>query len=888
MSAFTRARELLRALLFHRRAESELAEELRFHLDMEVAANERRGLDAAEARRRALATFGGVERFKEEVRDARGSGHLERLVLDVRYALRGLLRSPGFTLAAMAALALGVGANTAVFSVIDGIVLKPIPYPDAERVVYLGWENGKGGRMPALSPLMFVFFREQSRSFEGVATTRQWTAELDGDPAQPLVHGVRVSTDFFDVVGVRPALGRALAPDENEPGGPKTVVLSHRFWADRLGGDPAVLGKSLRLGDDSYTIVGVMPDDFRMVGNSASSNDVLVPLQLRVDPSDIGLNYEVIARLRSGVTERQLLADLARVSSAFHAQHPGDDEALDGSVYATTYRDVYTGGFAHTLWILLGATLFVLLIACADVANLLLARSAGRQREFATRVALGAGRARIVRQLLTESLALGILGGAAGLLLGVGILRLLLASMPWSLPRAGEMGLDTRVLGFTLLISLGTAVVFGLVSALGATRPDVAASLREGGRAGESTARRRARESLMAIEAGVSLVLVVGAGLLIASFIRLYRIDPGFDAKNVVTARFDHAPAGYDASGALWRFEQEVLAQLHRLPEVESAAGTSITPLAGQWNLPVTVEGRPDATEGAVQWRAISPEYFRTMRIPLSRGRPFATADGAGAPDVAIITQSMAERYWPGGDAIGKRILLGVYKGKVRAGESARPREVIGIVGDARDIALDRAPARTVYIPQAQVPDDWGVSLPTFVIRGRGDSHPSREEIVRVMHDADPRLRPPMIEPLTNLMAASVASERFTMLLMSLFAGLALVLTAIGIYGVISYAVGRRRQEIGVRMALGARASDVSRLMVRQAMRPVLLGLVAGVAAALLLTRLLAGMVYGVSVRDPLTFVLVLCVLAAVAALAAYLPSRSATRIDPSLALRAE
>jgi predicted permease len=392
----------------------------------------------------------------------------------------------------------------------------------------------------------------------------------------------------------------------------------------------------------------------------------------------------------------------------------------------------------------------------------------------------------------------------------------------------------------------------------------------------------------MAVEAGVSLVLLVGAGLLIASFIRLYQIDPGFDANDVVTVRFDHAPAGYDASGALWRFEQEVLRQLRQLPEVEAAAGTSITPLAGQWNLPVTVEGRPDATEGAVQWRAISPEYFRTMRIPVSRGRLFALADGAGAPDVAIITQSMAERYWPNGDALGKRILLGVYKGKVKAGDPVRPREVIGIVGDTRDIALDRAPARTVYIPQAQVPDDWGVSLPTFVVRGRGDSHPSRAELVRVAHDADPRLRPPMIEPLTNLMAASIASERFTMLLMSLFAGLALVLTAIGIYGVISYAVGRRRQEIGVRMALGARGSDVSRLMVRQAMRPVLLGLAAGVVAALLLTRLLAGMVYGVSVRDPLTFVLVLCVLTVVAMLAAYVPSRSATRIDPSLALRAE
>lgn len=363
MIAFSRARELLRALIFRRREERDLDDELRFHLEMEAAANEQRGMTPLEARRRACASFGGVERYKEEVRDARGAHHLERLAIDMRYAVRWLRRSPAFTITAVAALALGIGANTAVFSVVNGVILRPLPFPHPERVRFLGWDYGNGSRIPSLTPLEFEFWRERSTVFEGVATSRTFTAELNGDAAEPLVHGVRVSGDFFDVVGTRPAIGRSFAREENEPGGPRTVILSHRFWLGRLGGDSSVLGRPLRLGKDLYTIVGIMPASFRLVGNAASSNEVIVPLQLRVDPRDEGHNYSVVARLRPDRSKEEVKADLARVAAEFHAAHPELSNQKQGSVYLASYGQVYTGELATTLWILLGATVFVLFIA---------------------------------------------------------------------------------------------------------------------------------------------------------------------------------------------------------------------------------------------------------------------------------------------------------------------------------------------------------------------------------------------------------------------------------------------------------------------------------------------------------------------------------------------
>jgi predicted permease len=884
------ARERLRALVHRGREERELDAELRFHLEMETEQNLQRGMAPEDARRRALVAFGGVERFKEEVRDARGLGRLEDAWRDVRLAARSLRRNPGLTVVAVLALALGIGANTAVFSVVNGVLLAPLPYPQPDRLVFLGWEWSDGDRIDALTPLQFEFWRTQSRVLESAMTYKSFRAGLGPAAERDEVEGLRVSADFFRVLGIRPALGRAFVPEEHATGGSRVAVVSDAFWRRRFAADSAVIGRTLHLDDVVVTIVGVMPPDFRVVG-AQESDDLLLPLQRTIDPTEEGHNDDVLARLRPGITPEQLTADLARVMHAFRSTYPNLVDRTERGIYTSSPRDHFLRGrgeLQRTLWVLFGATLFVLLIACVDVANLLLARATGRQREIATRVALGAGRGRIVRQLLTESLLLGLVAGAVGLLIGVWSLHALLAAVPWSLPRADAIGLDARVLAFTAGIALTTAVVFGLTSAISATRPDLAGALREGGRSGESSGRRRVRNVFVVAETAISLVLLACAGLLIASFDALRRIDPGFDVTNVLVAGFERAPEGYDGAAQAWNFERQALTRLRALPGVTTAAGTSIAPLQGQWNIPMTVDGRPEATRGAVQTRAISPGYFRTMAIRLVRGRAFTDADVVGATPVIVISQALADRFWPDGDALGQRILVGVFEGKNDPEHPAPARQVVGIVGDTRDLALDREPWPTIYLPQAQMPDDWS-QLPSFVIRTRGPATPAlHAAVTQALLDVEPRLEEPEFQPMTELLAGSIAQQRFTMQLMALLAGLALALTAIGIYGVVAYSVGRRQQEIGVRMALGAQRGNVLRLVVRQGMQPVLLGLGLGLVAAVALTRYLTSMLYGVSARDPLTLGGVALVLAAVAALASYVPARRATRVAPIVTLRAE
>lgn len=807
---------------------------------------------------------------------------METLLQDLHYSIRSLRKSPGFTAVAVLALALAIGANTAVFSVVNGVLLKPLPYPDAERVAYVGFEWGSGGIASASTAFQFAYIRENARVFDGVTTYRSISAPLGDEPGSGWVDGIRVSEDFFDVVGAHPVIGRSFTPAESQPGGPGAVVLGNDVWQTRFGADPAVVGRTIRLGGEVRTVVGVLPPDFRFVGWEDQS-EILVPLQLEADPADLGQNYTVLARLREGAAPAEIEADLARVLRGLGEEYPDQAGGRVG-IQLVPYQDIFVGDLRSTILVLFGATLFVLLIACADVANLLLARATARKREIATRAALGASRGRVVRQLLTESLVLGILAGAGGLLIGLWSIDALLAAAPQSIPRAEDIGLDARVLGFSLALAVGTAVIFGLASALTSFHLDLTSALKGGGR-GETgdRGRTRTRNTLIVAEVAISLVLLIGAGLLIASLLELRRVEPGFNPENVLTVEIERAPDAYGDAEQVQRFQQQALERIRALPGITAAAGVSRLPLVGQYNFPITIDGRPDDYETAIQLRVISDGYFRTLETPVVRGRDLTPADATGAP-VVIINEAMAEHYWPDGDALGQRVLIGQFGEMSIPGFPVVPHEIVGITADTRALGLDQAPERMIFTAQTA---DMTTGLPAFVIRTQNPAATSGA-VARVIQEVDPRMTELEFRTMSELVAASVARESFAMLLMTLFAGVALLLTVMGIYGVISYSVGQRIREIGVRIALGAEREHVLRLVVLQGMLPVLIGLGLGLVAAFGLTRVLGSMLYGVGTQDPITFVAVTLLIAGVALIAAYLPARRATQIDPLTALRNE
>jgi putative ABC transport system permease protein len=805
---------------------------------------------------------------------------------DLRYALRTLRRNPAFTVVAVLTLALGIGANTAIFSVVNGVILRPLPFPDADRFVHIGYYWGPGtGPVNDLTAYQFEQIRERTRSFAGMATYRPFAADLGETGAEEGVRGLRVSEDFLRVLGFRPALGRGILPDELRSGGAPVVVLSDALWRTRFGADPAVLGRQLRLGRESRTIVGILPPDFRFP-QAPESTGLLVPYAFEADPGDQGHNYPAIARLKPGVTRERADAELEAVFARFEAEHPELIENPRQGVGLTSYQDFYVGGLQTVLWILLGAISFVLLIASANVANLLLARAAGRQREIAVRTALGASRRRILRQLLTESVLLAVLGGAAGLLFAKWGVDALLALSPNVLPRMDEIGIDARVLGFTLGIALLTGTAFGLTAALPAARPDLVPVLKGGGH-GTIPGRGRARSLLIGAEVALSVVLLAGAGLLIATLAELRAVDPGFDPRGVLAASFARTPDGYQTAAEVSAFERRVLERVSALPGVRAAGAGSNLPLERGWNIPMQLEGRPNTVEGAVEWRAVTDGYFAALRIPLLRGRVMRDSDDTGAPRVVVVNEAFARHYFPGQDPIGQRIEIGKYRGDWIDPAFAGPgAEIVGVVGDMREIGLDLEPRRTLFVPRPQAPDPM-VGMPTFLVRTT-DLPGAREGLLQAIQQADPRLPPAELRTLEQVVGAALAEERFNAALMTTFAGVALVLTAIGIFGVVSYAVRQRTQEIGVRMALGASRAEVIRLVAGQGMLPVAAGLAIGLFAAFGLTRLLRSMVWGVSTTDPRTFLIATTVLVLVALAANLIPARRATRVDPIIALRAE
>jgi putative ABC transport system permease protein len=797
---------------------------------------------------------------------------------DIRFGLRTLARNPGTTLAALVALALGIGANTAIFSVVSGVLLEPLPYPKPNELM-LVWEKNPSIGFPrfSVSPHNFEDWREQGRSFAGLAALEMTRMNLTGGDQPESVPGARVSADYFRVLGVEPVRGRAFRPEEGRLGANRVAVISHGLWQRRFGSDPSAVGAALRLDGEPYTVVGVAPPGFEF----PQERELWVPLAFDMAKENRGDHYLIVlGRLAGGVSEEQAQTEMDAIAARLEAAYP--DIQTGWGVDITPLRDFLVENVESALVILLVFVSFVLLIACANVANLLLARVASREREMAIRTALGAGRARLVRQMLTETMVLFLAGGALGLFLAFWGIRALIALDPDGIPRAQEIGLDNRVLLFTLLVSLGTGLLFGLVPALSAAGRQLAESLKEGGRAMAGGVRGRlVRNGLVLGQMALTLVLLVGAGLLIQSFARLQAVDPGFRPEGVLTARVALPRAEYAEPARQIAFHQQLLEKVRALPGVRNAGTVFPLPLGGNMVLSFAVEGRPAPPPSEVpntHVRGVSPGYFQTMGIAVRQGRTFTEQDVQGSLPVVVVNENMAKKIWPGESPLGKRINFG---------DPAVPGDwmtVVGVVAPVRHMALDEDPGSEVYWPQYQQP----FADASLVLRTDQDPASQANAIRQAVRSLDPNLPVDQIRTMEELVASSLSQSRFKMVLLSLFAGLALVLAAVGVYGVVSYTVAQRTHEIGIRMALGAERRNVLRLVVRQGMVVVLIGVALGVALAFGASRYLAGQVYGVSAKDPLTFLAVPLVLIAVALLANYLPARRATQVDPLVALRQE
>jgi len=808
---------------------------------------------------------------------------MRTLLQDVRYAARTLWKSPGFTLVAVAALALGIGANTAIFSVVKAVLLDPLPYPDPGRLVWVR-ESNPGADIPdePASAPNYNDWRTQGRSFEAVAAFANAAATLTEGDEPERVPAVSTSANFFQVLGVAPALGRGFLPEEETTGKNRVVVLSHGFWQRRFGGSHKALGQTITLSGNPYTVVGVAPAGFRNPVQGPKPPELWYPIAFNFAQSVRRSDYlSVVGRLKADSTIEQARAELSGIAARLAAEYPSTNAGWGVTVVPLHERVV--GNVRQSLWVLMGVVGFLLLIACANVANLLLARAAARRQEIAVRTALGARRGRIIRQFLTESLLLALAGGGLGLLLAAWGVELLVALSPGNIPRLEEVGLDARVLAFTLVLSAATGLVFGLLPALSASKGDLSGSLKEGGSRGATTGRgaRRLRSSLIVSEIAITVVLLAGAGLMVRSFMAVQSVDPGFSPERVLTFDFALPAAKYKDEPQIAAFYEQLASRAATLPGVERAALVSALPLSGGASvLSFVVEGRPELPPEKVQdaeFFTVTPDFFDVLGIAHVRGERLNERHREGVPDVGVINETMARKFWPGEDPVGKRLNMG--------NPATSPWiTVVGVVGDTRNSALEKEPYPQVYLPAAQ----FRQRSMTFVARTSADPLSLVPAVRRELAALDKDLPLYNVRTMEQVLSESVARRRFQMILIAAFAGVGLLLAAVGIYGVISYSVAQRRHEIGVRMALGAGAPDILRLVVGQGLGLTLAGVGLGIAAALLLTRVLASLLYGVSATDPLTFACVSLALVGVALLACLVPARRATRVDPMVALRYE
>ena len=805
---------------------------------------------------------------------------LDSIRQDLAYAARRLAQSPGFTLVAALTLALGIGATSAIFSVVNAVLLRPLPYPEPERLVDVAqtWKE-----KPAVySPQNFLDVEAQAKSFEGLAAIDSSGVTLTGRGDAARLEGAEVSASFFDVLRVRPLLGRGFVKGENEPGRTRVAVLGHALWQQRFGGDPKVVGQTIQIDREPRTVVGIAPPGF----SHPEGAEIWLPMTYdeRFRTNSRGAWYlTVVGRLAPGVTVASAREEVSTIAARLAKDYKDANEGVGGTVRGL--RESLVGDTRKALLVLLGAVGLVLLVACVNVANLLLARVSGRESELALRAALGAGRGRISRQLLTESLLLALVGGGLGALVSGALVDALLRLQPQGVPRLGEVRIDGGVLAFAALLSLATSLAFGVLPALQMSRRATAQSLRQGSRGILGGSRTRLRSALVVGQIALAMVLLAGSGLLLRSFTLLRRVDPGFDARSALTFRFTLPESAYADEGRLVAFQDALAARLEALPGVRSVGAVSGLPLAsGPFIISFTVDGRPEpppALQPSLAVAIATPGYFRAMGIEIVRGRALRPSDGATAPQVVVLSEAAVRRHFPGEDPIGKRIQLGLGRGpgKPRAGG-----EVVGIARDVKRQGLARESAPEIYVPYAQYP------VHTLAMVLRTDVPPRSLAVAaeRALHELDAELPIARVATLEEIVARSISEPRFYTLLLSAFAATGLFLAALGLFGVMSYAVAQRTRELAVRLALGARQQELRRLVVREALVLGGMGLALGLAGALALSRTLTTLLYSVSPSDPQTLAAVAVLLLATTLLAGYLPARRATRIDPVVALRAE
>ncbi len=881
-------RDRIRALRRRDNVIDDIDREMRSHVELQVEANVRSGMSPEEAREKAMSSFGNINRAVDAAYDVKGGGLFETLAQDIRYGMRMLANHKAFTSIAVVTLALGIGANSAIFSVVNELLLSPLPYRNADRIVTM-WEVSPEGRhQNSTSRANYRAWRQQSSSYQYVAAFSDSRFNLTGTGEPEELSGQFASLDFFKVFGIEPLLGRTFAPEEDRGRQTPVAVLSYGLWQRRFGGQPSVIGGTIILNDVPYTVIGVMPPSFQFHIKQRSGTGrpaelwTILPMPVGPGANDHGRFLGVVARLKDGVSPEQAAAELRTIEARLSDESPEFNKNYSAEVIPL--REQFFGNVRRPLWLMLGAVGFVLLIACANVANLLLSLATSREREIAVRAALGARRSRIVRQLLTESLLLALLGSVLGLLFAWVGIKALVAISPRDLVNLQAVGLNLTVLAWTLGISVLTGIIFGMAPALHISRLNLNDSLKDGGKAesGQASGSRRLRSALVVTEIALAVVLLVSAGLLIKSFIRLQQVDRGFNTDNVLTMVLRVPDTRYKEDAQFVNFFNQVLEHTRALPTVRSAGMINYLPLYGGLGSSTgfKIVGRPEPPPGqgpGTDVRVVDAGYFQTMEIPLLRGRNFSDVEQREPRRVILINEALARKYFPNEDPLGKQLDVVMF-------DKPTPTEIIGIVGNVRyDSLIDESPP-AVYFTYP----DLTYSLATLVIRTDGDPTAIAPAVLREIRTLDPNQPVSDVRTMNQVMADWVARSRFNTLLLGLFAGLATLLSAVGIFGVMNYSVALRTRELGLRLAIGAQPRQVLILVLKQGLLLTVVGVVLGLAAAFALTRLLSGLLFGVGTVDVTTFTTISLLLVVVSLLACYLPARRAMRIDPLSALRYE